>query len=505
MSGSSQMRPAPNERSFMGHPRGLLTLFTTEMWERFSYYGMRSILLYYLIDTTANGGLQLSEGTGKAVLATYASAIYLLAIVGGWVSDRLCGPRRAVIYGGLILIFGHILLVLPADAASYLGICLVALGTGLIKPNGSTMLGQLYEPGDKHRDAGFSLFYLGINIGSFFAPFLVGAVRSYGGYHAGFVVAAIGMSIALIFYTRGHKYLDPAADRVPNPITVSERHHVSRTLFVGFVLLVFFILLVHIGIVSGALDFIQPGKDNLWLSTFTISINFLALIIPASFFVIMFRSQRVTPYERKRLSAYIPIFFAAMLFWMIFEQAASSMSAFAKDSTQLNIGSLPIKAEWYQSVNPLCILILSGLFAMLWTKLGDRVSTAMKFAVGIGLAGLSFIWLGSWASVYEGGLAPWWVLALTYVIQTFGEMCVSPVGLATTTMLAPKAFRSQALALWFMASAAGQAVTAFIFRFTEHFSANQVFFMTGVVGLVAMLAMIACAPWVTRNIRAGQM
>lgn len=504
MTTSKQLRPASTDSSFFGHPKGLMTLFSTEMWERFSYYGMRAILFYYLTDTLVNGGLNMSEAAGKATVATYSSSVFLLAILGGWVADRLWGPRRATLYGGVIIMLGHISLATPSAIAAFTGICLVALGTGLLKPNISTLVGELYESDDNRRDAAFSIFYMGINLGSFFSPIVVGWARSYGGYHLGFAIPAIGMALALVFYLHGGKWLSSESDRVASPITAEERPRLLRNIVLGIIGIVLFAGLVRLGITSGVLSFMtNPHITNIHVSVVTITLNLIAFAMPIVYFTLMFRSRDVTPVEKERLTAYIPLFIAAMIFWMIFEQAASSMAAFAEQNTDLTFFGYSFSPELYQSVNPLGIIIMASLFAALWTKLGDKPSTAIKFSIGIGLAGLSFIWLGSWASVYQGdALAPWWVLALTYVIQTVGELCLSPVGLAATTLLAPKAFKSQAMALWFLASASGQAITAFIFRFTADLPEYQVFLGTGIAALVATGILVALSPWITRHIRA---
>ena len=485
----SQWNP-PGKR-FFGHPLGLMPLFTTEAFERFSYYSMRAILLYYLVDTLANGGLALDDAIGQSLAQIYSASVFLLSVLGGWFADRVWGPRRSTLYGGLVIIAGHICLAIPFATMSYIGIILVALGTGLLKPNISAMVGNLYHDDDPKREAGFSIFYMGINIGSFISSFIVAAARNWGGYHAGFSVAAVGTGIALVFYIQGRKYLNPSVDDVPNPLSQSERSRMW-VLVVGIIAgLALVLILVHL----------VTGKD--WLVNAIDSLTLLALAAPICYFVVMFRSKKVTVEERSRLSAFIPLFVAAMLFWMIFEQAASSMAAFAKDDTNLAVAGITINPEWYQSINPMFIVLLSPLFAALWTRVGGRVPTAVKFTIGLALASLSFIWLGAWASVYSGGKSPWWVLAFTYVIQTVGELCLSPVGLAATTLLAPRAFKSQAMALWFLSSASGQAITAQVLQHTGNLSNTTVFVGTGIVSLVFTLILACLTPWIGRHINAG--
>ncbi|KQY20355.1 diguanylate cyclase [Cellulomonas sp. Root485] len=481
----------PKDRAFFGQPLGLFTLFGTELWERFSYYGMRAILLFYLTDTLANGGLGIEQTSGEALVAVYGSSVYLLSVLGGWLADRFIGARRSVLYGGIIIAAGHLFLTVPQASFSFLGIVLVALGTGLLKPNVSSMVGELYDRDDPRRDSGFSIFYMGINIGSLAAPFLVGAARAVGGYHWGFAVAAIGMAIALVFFVAGRKYLGGAGDVPPNPLAPHERPAVARLLVV-----------VAVGVVLafGLAALIQGGFG---LTSFIDGISYLAFAAPVATFVVMFRSRKVNDHERTRLRAYIPLFVAAMIFWMIFEQAASTLASYAQDNTDLTLFGVTVSPELFQSINPAAIIVLAPVFAWLWIKLDDRPPTAVKFALGLTFAALSFVFLAGASWLADGEKTSAWVLIIVYVIQTVGELCLSPVGLAATTLLAPKAYRGQAMALWFLAPSAGNAIAAQVIQSTPDVAPAAYF---GVIGLVALAfagGMFALAPWVTRHIRAG--
>ena len=463
----------------------------TELWERFSYYGMRAILLFYLTDQVADGGLGIAEATGEALVAIYGSSVYLLSVLGGWLADRMIGSRRSVLYGGIVIAAGHIFLTVPSAAWSYAGICLVALGTGLLKPNVSSMVGELYDRDDSRRDSGFSIYYMGINIGSLAAPFLVGLAREWGGYHAGFAVAAVGMGFALVFFVAGRKYLGGAGDVPPNPMAPHERPAVARLLVV-----------VAVGVVLafGLAALIQGGFG---LTSFIDGISYLAFAAPVATFVVMFRSRKVNDHERTRLRAYIPLFVAAMIFWMIFEQAASTLASYAQDNTDLVLFGVTISPVLFQSINPAAIIILAPVFAWLWIKLDDRPPTAVKFALGLTFAALSFVFLAGASWLADGAKTSAWVLIIVYVIQTIGELCLSPVGLAATTLLAPKAYRGQAMALWFLAPSAGNAIAAQVIQSTPDVAPAAYF---GVIGLVALAfagGMFALAPWVTRHIRAG--
>jgi proton-dependent oligopeptide transporter, POT family len=482
----------PRDRAFFGHPLGLLTLSGTELWERFSYYGMRAILLYYLTYSVADGGLGMDETLGTAVVAAYGSSVYLLSVVGGWLADRVVGARRSVLYGGVVIMGGHLLLTLPSAAASYSGIVLVALGTGLLKPNVSSMVGELYNRGDTRRDSAFSIFYMGINIGSLTAPIIVGIARDIGGFHAGFAVAAVGMGIALVFFVLGRGLLGGAGDLPPNPLTRVDRPGVVKMFaIIGF------------GVFVAALVAWITGDGPFGMETVVDTLSYLAFAAPVATFILLFRSPKVTSHEKSRLTAYVPLFIGATMFWMIFEQAASTLAAYAENSTDLTVLGRTISPEVFQSVNPAAIIVLAPVFAWLWVKLDDRPPTAVKFAIGLTFAALSFIFLAGASAVAGDGKSPAWVLVTVYVIQSIGELCLSPVGLAATTLLAPKAYRGQAMALWFLAPAAGNAITAQLVQATADVDDTTYFGSIGLVGLVIAGAMFALAPWVTRHIEAG--
>lgn len=474
----------PAERTFLGHPRGLATLFNIELWERFSYYGMRAILLYYIVDTAAAGGLGLDQPLGEAVVATYGAAVYLLSVVGGWLADRVIGAQRSVFVGGVIIMAGHVSLAIPSPATSWLGIALVALGTGLLKPNVSAMVGHLYEERDARKDSAFTIFYMSINIGSFFSPFVVAFLRDQWGYHAGFLAAAVGMLFALIAYVVGRRTLAPESNLVPNPLQPRDRARVP--LLAGGLVALVVVLLLLTRALRGA-----------WADAVIDTISILSVLASVSYFVVMFRSKQVTPRERTHLAAYLPMWVGAVLFWMIFEQAASKMAAYAANRTDLDSLGFHFSEEWFQSVNPVSIMLLAPLFGLLWMRRAGRFpSTPMKFALGVTLAGLSFVLLSAAAAAFPGATSPVWVLVGVFVIQTLGELCLSPVGLSATTSLAPKAFTSQAMALWFLAVATGQSLAAQLIRAMEGLPDGTFFITLGAMAVVVGLVLAALSPWV---------
>jgi POT family proton-dependent oligopeptide transporter len=474
------------DTAFFGHPRGLRTLFATELWERFSYYGMRAILLLYLTDQAH--GLGLGQSLGEAVVSIYGASVYLLSVLGGWLADRVVGARRTVLYGGSVIVAGHLCLALPAEGLAYLGIALVALGTGLLKPNVSTMVGTLYADGDDRRDSAFSIFYMGINIGSFSAPFVVGFLRREFGFHVAFAAAAVGMTLALVAYVLGRRTLQGRGDTPPNPLTAQDRPTMLKVTgaVVGLLVVVFAFSAWRTGGTGP-----KPVVD---------AISYLCFLAPIAYFTMLLRSPLVTPAERQQVRAYIPLFVAAMLFFMLFEQAATTLTTFAADRTALDLFGVSISPEFFQSVNPFSIIVLAPVFAAVWIKLGNRgPGIGQKFATGLLLAGISFAVMGVASAVTGDGLAsPLW-LVLVYVIQTLGELFLSPVGLAATTVLAPKAFLSQMMALWFLAPAAGQAITAQLVQVTEGASDTAYFGGLAVVTIAFALALYFLSPWIRRH------
>ena len=488
---SLRTTPSREDRGLFGHPRGLPWMLNVEMWERFSYYGMRAILLYFITDTMAHGGLGLSDTSGQVVIALYGMAVYLLAIPGGIFADRVIGPWLSTLYGGVVIMVGHICLTIPTTVTSWTGIVLVAVGTGFIKPNLTTIVGGLYDDDDIRRDAGFQLFYTSINVGAFASPLLTGWLREHYGYHAGFSSAAVGMAFALAAFVYGRHKLSAFAFTVPNPIRPEER----RRLLLGSLG-----VLVAIGVVVAVL---QVLTGNLVITVAT-----AGLLVPVgtavAYFVVMFRSPKVTVPERTHLRAYIPLWIGAVLFFMITEQAAGKMATFAESNTDLRLPFFgwSTTAEAYQSVNPAAIVLLAPLIGILFTRrAGKFPSTIMKFVIAVLIVGLSALMLGYGFQIWPGGqdLSPWWFLALVYVIQTVAELFLTPVGLATTTALAPRSFASQAMGLWWLSVAAGQGVAGFVIAQTEHLSDATYYYGLGVATLLMALVLLAVAPWTQRQ------
>lgn len=481
-----------SDRRFFGHPRGLVGLFFAEAWERFSYYGMRALLLYYMYDQVADGGLGIPADTARSLVAVYGSATYMAAIVGGWVSDRLLGDRRSTLLGGVLIMCGHLCLAVPGGTTALFGsMVLIAAGTGLLKPTISASVGDLYGRDDPRRDAGFSIYYMGISVGAVAAPLVVGTVGETYDYHLGFGLAAVGMAAGLIVYVATQRNLSPASDRPKNPLRLAE---VPRR---RLVTVVSALVLVVVGVIGSAVTGLltADGVVNL--------ISLVAVAVPVTYFTVMLRSPRVTAAERVRLRGYLPLFVAAVFFWVIQEQGATVIAQYAAESTDLDAFGFGIPASWFQSVGSFVLIVLTPLFALLWLRL-DRSArppaTAHKFGVALVIAGLSYVLLVLPSA--QAGLAhPLWLVG-SLAIVTVGEMCLSPIGLSATTRLAPAAFATQTMGLWLTAGSAGQGIAAQLVKFYDADSAGGYFAAVGLGTAVLGLLLLAAAPLIRKRTEA---
>ncbi|TQS71000.1 peptide MFS transporter [Ornithinibacillus gellani] len=463
------------QRGFFGQPKGLFTLFFTEFWERFSYYGMRALLLFYMYDSIANGGLAIEDSTARSIMAIYGSLVYMSGIIGGWIADRLLGTQRTVFYGGVLIMAGHIVLALPAGVtALFISMFLIIIGTGLLKPNVSNVVGDMYSPQDMRRDSGFSIFYMGINMGAFIAPFIVGTLGQKYNYHLGFGTAAIGMFLGLIvFLATRKKNLGLAGTYVPNPLEDGEK----KVVFTRFAIA---------GVIIAVLAAITIPTGILTINRFTFLVSILGIVIPTLYFIVMYRSPKTNEDEKSRLLAYIPLFIAAMMFWAIQEQGSIILAEYADKRTALHIFGFKLESSWFQSLNPLFIIALAPLFAGLWVKLGDRQpTTTRKFSFGLVFAGLSFLVMiiPSVLNGTETLVSPIW-LVLSFFLVVVGELCLSPVGLSATTKLAPAAFSAQTMSLWFLSNASAQAINAQIVKL---YTPETEIIYFGVIGGISIL------------------
>lgn len=465
--------PATGKQMF-GHPRGLMTLFFTEMWERLSYYGMRALLVLFMTDQIINGGMALDDRSATAIYGIYTAAVYLVALPGGWLADRLLGAQRAVFVGGCIIMTGHFVLAIPSTYAFFIGLLLVVIGTGLLKPNVSAVVGELYGKGDVRRDAGFSIYYMGINIGAFLGPLVCGTLGQSErfGWHWGFAAAGVGMLFGLIQFslTRHHLGVAGLHPSSSGNAEIDGRNRRKNWLvtWAGATM----ILLVTVLGLSGALQF-----DPVEVSRQTTKV---IVAISVVFFGSVLFFGGLTTDEKKRTVALIILLMAAAMFWSGFEQAGSSLNIFADRFTQLEFGWINIPSTWLQSVNALFIIAFAPVFAWFWLWLAKRnmnPSTPAKFGFGLlGLAAGFLVMVGAAAVIANGDKAmPTWLI-MTYLFHTWGELALSPVGLSVTTKLAPRRFVGQMMGMWFMASALGNLIAG---QVAGEFDAENVAAMPG--------------------------
>ncbi|MEV0359139.1 peptide MFS transporter [Nocardia sp. NPDC050697] len=470
-------------RTFFGHPIGLTNLFGVELWERFSFYGMLTILGYYLYYSVSEGGLGLAQDTAVGIVGAYGGLVYLSTVLGGWIADRLLGMERTVFYGGVVVMAGHIALaLLPGLAGVGVGLVLVALGSGALKANASSLLGTLYPKGDPRVDGGFTLFYLGINIGAFTGPLLTGLLQREWGFHYGFAAAAIGMALGLTQYVIFRRNLGTAGREVPNPLPRRAIGPIAGALVAVAVL----VALVW------ALGWVRLGN----LADVTTGVIAVASVV---YFAIILRSPKVTPVERTRVRAFIPLFIANAVFWSLFQQIFTVLAVYSDERMNWSIFGWTAPSSWIGSVEPVWIIALSPLFAALWTRLGTRApGTPAKFALGVLGMGLSF-WLFLPFAGGEGRSTPAVFVLLIMAGFAVSELLISPIGLAVTTQLAPEAFRAQMMALYFFSVGFGTSMAGVLAGYYETDREFAYFGLIGAVAVVAGLIMAALAPWVRRH------
>ena len=454
---------------WFGHPRGLSTLFFTEMWERFSYYGMRAILVLFMTNAVATGGMGLDDVTATAIYGLYTAAVYVVALPGGWIADHLLGLRRAVFWGGCVIAAGHFTLAIPHIIAFYVGLTLIVIGTGLLKPNVSAMVGDLYPEGGARRDAGFSIYYMGINTGGFFGPLVCGYLGEVVDWHLGFGAAGVGMVLGLIQYSYGGRHLGAAGELRPEMSEPTQRSTAARALVrtvEG---------IVGLGLIAATLQSMGVVRLSLvafvdWTGLFIVSLAGAYLL-----YVVVFGG--LSTVEKKRVGVIAVCFLAAACFWSGFEQAGSSMILFAGRLTDRIIGGWEMPASWLQSVNSVFIIVLAPLFSALWLWLGARnPSIPAKMGFGLIFLGIGFAVLawGSMNATLENPVSPAW-LVVTYFFHTVGELCLSPIGLSSITRLSPARYVGQMMGIWFMGAALGNLVAGRVAGLIESLPLPQLF------------------------------
>lgn len=439
-----------NDKTIFGHPRGLFVLFFTEMWERFSYYGMRAILLLFLLDKM-NGGLGMEEGEGGAVYGMYTFSVYLLSLPGGWIADNYLGQKKSIWYGGIVIMIGHILLAIPGpEPLFFLGLATVALGTGLLKPNISSIVSELYPDGGAKRDAGFSIFYMGINLGSFLGIMIVGYLGQKVGWHYGFGAAAVAMFLGLcVFYITNNQFLT-GLGKAPNKKQEVENNNINtKNATLSYAILGIGLILFLIGQSLGY--FSWDSKSHV-----AQSMGLICIAIVILYFVNLLFASGLTVIEKKQVGVLFILFWGAVLFWAGFEQQGSTLQIFADRHTILPAG---MPSSWFQNFNPFYIVTLAPVIGFIWVYLEKKqinLPPLIKFVIGLLLLAIGYyvMVLGANQAV-TGVKVSALFLTFTYLFHTLGELCLSPVGLSAFTKLAPKRFLSQLMGIWFVAAALG--------------------------------------------------
>jgi POT family proton-dependent oligopeptide transporter len=478
--GQAEGRPA--ERTLFGHPIGLINLFGVELWERFSFYGMLTILGYYLYYSVTDGGLELPKTTATGIVGAYGGLVYLSTVLGGWIADRLLGMERTVFYGGVVVMCGHIALaVIPDLAGVAVGLVLVALGSGALKANASSLLGTLYDKGDARCDGGFTLFYLGINLGAFIGPLITGLLQTHAGFHYGFGAAAVGMGLGLAQYVAFRRNLGTHGRTVPNPLPRSAIGWAAGIAVVGVIVIV-------LAFMTGLVELAN-------LSQVTTGVIVAAAV---AYFIVMLTSSKVEPIERTRVRAFIPLFIANAVFWSLFQQIFTVLAVYSDERMNWSIFGWTAPSSWIGSIEPVWIIALSPLFAITWTRLGNRApTTPRKFSfgvIGMGLAFLLFLPM----SGSTGRSVPALLVMGIMAVFAISELLLSPIGLSVTTKLAPEAFRAQMMALYFFSVGLGTSMSGVLARYYDPAHEFAYFGIIGAVAILAGVVVFAIAPWISR-------
>ncbi|MGW9585280.1 peptide MFS transporter [Microbacterium sp. NPDC055455] len=476
---------ADHDSRFFGQPWALAHIFGVEMWERFSFYGMQGILLIYMYYSVSEGGLGIPEATATGIVGAYGGTVYLSTILGAWVADRLLGSERVLFFSAWVIMAGHIALaLLPSVWGLGVGLILVAVGSGGLKANATAVVGTLYSAKDPRRDAGFSLFYLGINLGAFLGPIVTGFLQSSVGFHWGFGAAAVGMAIGLTQYSFGRKQLPASSRVVANPLPANRRGLMIGVAVAGILVLV---ILVLTGVIRA---------DN--LAGIVILVTLVAAI---AYFSVIITSRAIGADDRSRVIGFIPLFVVNVGFWSLYQQQFTVLTIYSDKQLDRTILGWEMPVSWVNSINPVFVIILSGVFAAIWTRLGDRAPSApMKFSLGAMIMGVAFLLFLPWANGAPNS-TPLLAIVLILLVFTIAELFISPPGLSVTTKLAPERFHTQMVALYFLSIALGTAIAGWLAQFYNPEDEVPYFTILGGIAIVLGLALLAAVKPVLRLMR----
>ncbi|WP_344361540.1 peptide MFS transporter [Arthrobacter humicola] len=473
-----ETRPAttPGDTSFFGHPKMLASLFSVEMWERFSFYGMQGILLYYMYFSVEKGGLGIEQGLAASLVGAYGGGVYLSTILGAWLADRLFGSEKVLFGSAIMIMGGHIALALvPGVPGLIAGLVLVGVGSGGLKANATALVGSLYGEKDERRDAGFSIFYMGINAGALIGPLVTGWLQESQGFHWGFGAAAVGMAVGLTVYALGRNKLPAQTQRVAHPLPAAQRKQYG---------------LIFVGIAAVIAALFISGTVN--AENLATSMAYAAIGASVVYFTLIFRSNKVTATERGRVAAFIPLYIASAAFWALFQQQFTFIAVYSEEKLDRNFFGWEMPAAWVQSINPVFIIIFAGVMAALWTRLGRKQpGSALKFSIGLFVMGLAFL---AFIPLSGDGKTPLLALAGILLLFTLAELFLSPIGLSVTTKLAPKAFHTQMVALFFLSVSLGTTLAGILSGLYNPNDELPYFIGVGGTAILLAVGMAAASP-----------
>jgi proton-dependent oligopeptide transporter, POT family len=477
----SQARPDRSDTRFFGQPAVLANLFGVELWERFSFYGMQGILLIYLYYTAAQGGLGISQATATSIVGAYGGAVYFATILGAWVADRLIGPERTLFYAAVVVMCGHIgLSLIPGLTGVGVGLVLIALGSGGVKANATSLVGSLYDEHDERRDAGFTIFYMGINLGALVGPLLTGLLQKNYGFHLGFGLAAVGMAVGLTQYAIGRRHLPESTQEVADPLP--RNRLIPYAVSLAAVIALFVLLCLTHVITAGGLSTLV-----IWAS----------LVAAVAYFAVILASHHLDSTERSRVLAFIPMFVCSAVFWSLYQQQFTVVTIYSDQRLDRNLFGWEMPVSWVQSINPVFIIVLAGVFAAVWTRLGDRQPvTPVKFGLATILMGVAF-WM--FLLMPSGtNSVPLLGLGLILLVFTVAELLISPVGLSLATKLAPRMFLTQMVALFFLSIALGTAMSGKLAERYDPGNETPFFLWIGLAAVVTGLVVLALTKPISR-------
>jgi POT family proton-dependent oligopeptide transporter len=454
----------------------LASLFSVEMWERFSFYGMQGILLYYMYFSVEKGGLGIEQGLAASLVGAYGGGVYLSTILGAWLADRLFGSEKVLFGAAIMIMGGHVALALvPGVPGLIAGLVLVGVGSGGLKANATALVGSLYGEKDERRDAGFSIFYMGINAGALIGPLVTGWLQESQGFHWGFGAAAVGMAVGLTVYALGRKKLPAQTQRVAHPLPAAQRKNYGL-IFVGLAAVIAALF------ISGTVN-----AENL-----ASSMAYAAIGASVVYFTLIFRSKKVTATERGRVAAFIPLYIASAAFWALFQQQFTFIAVYSEEKLDRNFFGWEMPAAWVQSINPVFIIIFAGVMAALWTRLGRKQpGSALKFSIGLFVMGLAFL---AFIPLSGDGKTPLLALAGILLLFTLAELFLSPIGLSVTTKLAPKAFHTQMVALFFLSVSLGTTLAGILSGLYNPNDELPYFIGVGGTAILLAFGMAAASP-----------